>query len=218
MITFSAKTPVLSHWVNHTGIGQTEKGWEKSWERRVEWQETLQAGEGWVNSSTWQLFMMGFSLLQERVVGGKLSQPLKWSFLVLLRVVWPFLPLLSPVPGNSSPLTSYAVWPTISGCWDLCNPPPSEHLEPFQKSCWKWTGTILCPKADASVATTTLQGVGHAASIVPIPNFQSQTGTDGALAKNAGRWATDLPHWRGGCHPAQGPTCLTQAMPGSALC
>lgn len=30
---------------------------------------------------------MGFSLLQERVVGGKLSQPLKWSFLVLLRVV-----------------------------------------------------------------------------------------------------------------------------------
>lgn len=31
----------------------------------------------------------------------------------------------SSVPGSCSPLTSYAVWPTISGCWHLHNP---EHL------------------------------------------------------------------------------------------
>lgn len=108
----------------------------------------------------------------------------------------------SPVPGNCSPLTGQQflgveTWVThyLQNTW----PCP-------KKSCWKWAGIILCPKAAAaaaaSVATTTLQGVGHAGSIIPIPNSPSQTGTDGVLAKNTRKWPRDLPHWRGGCHPA----------------
>lgn len=128
--------------------------------------------------------------------------PLKWSFLILLRVVWPFLPPLLQFQRTVLPLfhiqpgqrfLGVETWVThyLQNIWPFAQNPAGNKQgrfsDPRPLFPWQLQGYRELDMLDLSSLSQT---------------FKAKLELMEFLPRNTARWAADLPGRRGGCHPA----------------